>query len=30
MIDQNEIIERNIDAFILYKENIPFLNAESN
>jgi len=26
MIDQNEIIERNIDAFILYKENIPFLN----
>ena len=25
--DINDIIERNIDAFILYKENVPFLKG---
>jgi hypothetical protein len=26
--DINDIIDRNIDAFILYKENVPFLKGE--
>ncbi len=25
--DINDIIDRNIDAFILYKENVPFLKG---